>query len=100
MEALPCGLEVSSNWKEPTACLHPQPGSGPAGDPLFRVPWPSAAFPTESLKALMAPGQLLSLGSEDPHVSEEVTVPAQHPTPVTTVNVDEGLNPWKEGNMG
>lgn len=79
MEALPCGLEVSSNWKELTACLHPQPGSGPAGDPLFRAPRPSAAFPTVSLKGLMAPGQHLSFGSEDPHVSEEVMVSAKHP---------------------
>ncbi|XP_040604138.1 uncharacterized protein LOC110342990 isoform X2 [Mesocricetus auratus] len=33
---------------------------GPAGNPLFRVPCPSVAFSNVPLKALMAPGLLLS----------------------------------------
>lgn len=35
-----------------------------------------------------------------PHVSEEVVVSAKHPALVITVNVDEGLNSWEEGNVG
>lgn len=60
MEALLWGLEVPSNWKEPEACLHPHPGSGPTGNPLFRAQGPSAAFSTVPLKALMAAGLSLS----------------------------------------
>lgn len=51
-----------------TACLHPQPGSGPAGDPLFRASWPSTAFPTVPLKTLLVPGQPLGFGSEETSV--------------------------------
>lgn len=60
MEALLWRLEVPPNWREPAACLHSQARRGPAGNPLFRVPCPSVAFSNVPLKALMAPGLLLS----------------------------------------
>lgn len=66
MEALQWGLEVPSNWKEPAACLQPQPESGTAENPLFRGPRPSAAFSTVPLKALTAAGRTApSFGYEE-----------------------------------
>ncbi|OBS74243.1 hypothetical protein A6R68_15209 [Neotoma lepida] len=73
-----------------------------SGNPFFRAPWLPAAFPSVPLKALMAPGLLLSFGYEEepfPRASEEVVVSAKHPASIwKTINMDGGLT-RQDGNM-